>query len=276
MGAFRRRDVEAALEIVEAVSRDLGPDPFPLQTLRDLGAVVGADVAVGYCEAPVTARVGAYELVTRPAPEWLFDALAECGHEDPTHALRCHASARPVAISDFVSAAAFARSAVYQEVCRPLGVADSLRLYLPAPAGRKRFFFFDRSRRGFEPRSRALLETLRPYLTRARSRRGVATARPPLPLPLTDRQLEILRWVARGLTNREIAARLWISEHTVRKHLENISARLGVHSRAAAAVAYAGSSTTPAASGNLAWTPQPPKSSETATSSSFSPRSSGR
>jgi DNA-binding CsgD family transcriptional regulator len=48
-----------------------------------------------------------------------------------------------------------------------------------------------------------------------------------------------LRWVAAGLTNDEIAAHLWISEHTVRKHLENVNRRLGVHSRAAVAVLYA-------------------------------------
>jgi DNA-binding CsgD family transcriptional regulator len=51
---------------------------------------------------------------------------------------------------------------------------------------------------------------------------------------LTAREIEILRHVAAGKTNREIAATLIISDHTVRRHLQNIFAKLGVPSRAAA------------------------------------------
>jgi DNA-binding CsgD family transcriptional regulator len=55
---------------------------------------------------------------------------------------------------------------------------------------------------------------------------------------LTPRQIEVLALVARGRTNREIAAELVLSEHTVRRHLQNVYLRLGVSSRAAAS-AYA-------------------------------------
>lgn len=51
---------------------------------------------------------------------------------------------------------------------------------------------------------------------------------------LTDRQLEVLRLVAEGRTDREIAAALVISEHTVARHVSNIRTRLDVPSRAAA------------------------------------------
>ena len=53
-------------------------------------------------------------------------------------------------------------------------------------------------------------------------------------LKLTAREYEILAWVSYGKTNPEIARILWISPHTVRKHLENIYAKLGVHTRAGA------------------------------------------
>jgi DNA-binding CsgD family transcriptional regulator len=53
--------------------------------------------------------------------------------------------------------------------------------------------------------------------------------------PLTAREREILELVAEGRTNAEIAERLWISRGTVRKHLDNIYAKLGVHTRTAAA-----------------------------------------
>jgi DNA-binding CsgD family transcriptional regulator len=51
---------------------------------------------------------------------------------------------------------------------------------------------------------------------------------------LTDREAEVLGLAAEGRTNREIAAQLVLSEHTVRRHLQNIFAKLGVSSRAAA------------------------------------------
>jgi DNA-binding CsgD family transcriptional regulator len=56
---------------------------------------------------------------------------------------------------------------------------------------------------------------------------------------LTDRELEVLRLIAAGKSNREIAAALVISEHTVARHVQNIFRKLGVPSRtAASAFAY--------------------------------------
>jgi DNA-binding NarL/FixJ family response regulator len=55
---------------------------------------------------------------------------------------------------------------------------------------------------------------------------------------LTARELEVLRLVADGRSNRDIATALVISEHTVARHVQNIFAKLGVASRAAA-VAFA-------------------------------------
>lgn len=56
--------------------------------------------------------------------------------------------------------------------------------------------------------------------------------------PLTDREAEVLRLVAAGLSNREIAGSLVLSEHTVHRHVANILRKLTQSSRAAAA-AYA-------------------------------------
>jgi DNA-binding NarL/FixJ family response regulator len=49
-------------------------------------------------------------------------------------------------------------------------------------------------------------------------------------LPVTDREQAVLRLMARGMTNQEIAAQLYISENTVRNHIGRIYRRLGVKS----------------------------------------------
>jgi len=57
-----------------------------------------------------------------------------------------------------------------------------------------------------------------------------------LPAPLTDRELEVLRLVAQGATNREISHRLEISPHTIKSHVIHIFNKLGVSDRTQAAV----------------------------------------
>ena len=58
------------------------------------------------------------------------------------------------------------------------------------------------------------------------------------PTPLTPREIEVVRLVAEGKTNRTIAGELYVSEKTVDRHLSNVFTKLGISSRAAA-TAYA-------------------------------------
>jgi len=84
--------------------------------------------------------------------------------------------------------------------------------------------------RNFSDREQLLLDLVRPHIAEMhleqRRRRRVAG--------LTQRQVQLLGLVAQGLTNRQIASRLCISEGTVRTHMEHAFERLGVTSRAAA------------------------------------------
>jgi DNA-binding response OmpR family regulator len=56
---------------------------------------------------------------------------------------------------------------------------------------------------------------------------------------LTPREMDVLAWIARGKTNRDIAEILGMSPRTVNKHLEHIFVKLGVETRAAAAALVA-------------------------------------
>ena len=71
-------------------------------------------------------------------------------------------------------------------------------------------------------------------LSPAVATRLMGQVRQPPREPLSQRELEILGLIAQGSTNREAAARLFISEATVKTHVLHIYAKLGVNDRAAA------------------------------------------
>ena len=119
-----------------------------------------------------------------------------------------------------------------------------MKLFLPIRNGVTQGFVFDRNGRDFSERDRSVVDLLKPHLLQLeegarlrrlvaalaggdKSLRGSAEA-------LSGREQEILALVAEGKSNGEIAAALSIAQGTVRKHLENIYAKLGVHTRTAA------------------------------------------
>ena len=67
-----------------------------------------------------------------------------------------------------------------------------------------------------------------------RSRASALSDTPATSAGLTKRELEVLRLVAQGMSNQEVAATLILSEHTVHRHVANVLAKLGVSSRTAA------------------------------------------
>ena len=75
-----------------------------------------------------------------------------------------------------------------------------------------------------------LLTEFSSMLKRTDERQQVPTPR------LTDREMEVLKLVAKGLNNRDIAKQLFISENTVKNHIRNILEKLQLHSRMEAVV----------------------------------------
>jgi DNA-binding CsgD family transcriptional regulator len=139
--------------------------------------------------------------------------------------------------SDVLSLRQFHRLDLYAEICRPLGVNHVMKLFFATSEAGASFLVLDSQKRAFSDRDRDVLEVLAPHLAliRQRHRRLASTVETPATSALlSPRESEILRLVASGMTNREIASALFIAPGTVRKHLDNTYAKLGVRSRAQA------------------------------------------
>ena len=140
--------------------------------------------------------------------------------------------------ADFYSARQWHSTAMYTDFDRLMGIKHCLMLCLPGapsptagPGRHVRLTLDRRSGPDFSERDRAILTLLRPHLQQAYL--DAERRRHPIPR-LTPRQTDLLRLVAAGHTNTQIARRLGLSEGTVRTHLENIYSRLQVSSRTAA------------------------------------------
>lgn len=164
-----------------------------------------------------------------------YQDCSPCSYADRTGDLRSVTK-----ISDFYSARQWHSTGMYRDLVHPDGIEHELILVLPAgpdwmagPGRTVRLIFFRGPGPDFSERDRALLTLLRPHLHQAcldaeRRRNGTPQ--------LTRRHWELMRLVAVGHTNAQIARRLGVSEGTVRKHLENIYGRLHVSSRTAAVI----------------------------------------
>lgn len=215
-----------------------GVEPFPSAFLAELQRLVPCDSVI-FCELD---RVAERDLggtttleesdVDEPALEYW-----EARHEHPI--CRYHETTgdwRAYRLSDFVELRRHRSSRIYAEWFRPLRMESLITVGLDAPLTHTKVFLFSRDdRRDFDASDCLVLDVLRPYLAMrydtfrsrgANGRGGCAS--------LTPREREVIALVAEGRTNAQIAERLWISSGTVRRHLENAYAKLGVHTRTAA------------------------------------------
>ena len=224
-----------ALGIVEAAAATQNGTPFGTDLLDALLEAIPA-VNVGYMEwkfheAPSFAITRPYEIW--PEDEELAELMADACPSYPLREIDHFASVEPLRITDLVSTRTFRKTACYA-IMRPFGVEHELKLWLPAPPRHARFFEFNRGPgRDFNDRDVEILRLVRPHLARLRAR----WERAPRPAQLTERERDVLELVSQGLTNREVAQRLFISSGTVRTHLEHVYEKLGVRTRAGAVAA---------------------------------------
>ena len=248
MGAWRTDErVIASLPELYALAP---ASDFRAKALRTACALVGGDKGVWTERDRVTNDV---RILVDPVPNELLgltDARERYMAQHPVMAhLMSTDRSEPRLISDFLTRTEFHRLGLYGEFFRPLGVEDQLTVSLSGTrtlAG----VSVDRGRHSFSEDDREILTMLQPHLAAAydnalrysralaHQRDGEATSVAALNR-LTDRQREVLALIAAGRTNTQIATQLGLSFDTVRKHVENILARLGVSNRTAAAICFA-------------------------------------
>jgi DNA-binding CsgD family transcriptional regulator len=244
------RDLRTLAAIVSQDRHDLpdGEEGLPLSLLADLKDQIRCDAISLQCFdsgrletrflqwIPVTDAEDIAAHGDLDAVHWqhYWDCLP-CSYPDRSGDLRSI-----VRITDFYSARQWHSIGMYCDIYRPFGYEHELQLSLPDPAllaagpGRTaRLFFWRGPGPDFSERDRALLVLLRPHLYQACL--DAERRRHPVPR-LTPRQNDLMRLLAAGHTNTQIARRLGISDGTVRTHLENIYERLGVSSRTAAVI----------------------------------------
>jgi DNA-binding CsgD family transcriptional regulator len=211
------RATAAAAEAL-ALARELGSPVDAARRLEDLAAVVAAGGAPAQAARLLGAAAALRERLGAPPP-------------NPAGLARTRATVA-AALPGPAFAAAWAAGRVLSPEQAAAGALDDL----PAAHARDGSSSPDAAQsvraRGAGPPGRSSPNPLSPgppYPTGGDLRRHLRG--------LTARQVEVLRLVAQGHTDRQIAAELGLSEKTVGRHLESIFAKLGVSSRAAAAAA---------------------------------------
>jgi DNA-binding CsgD family transcriptional regulator len=151
------------------------------------------------------------------------------------HPLRRERVGRPLDFrtlrnSDFSTQKQFRSLETYDIFFRPFGLHYVATVGYRSPRGAVHLVCA-RSRVDFTPRELLLLDVVGAVLGPASSDPAPAPQRSPAELGLTTREAEVMEQVARGRSNSVIGAELGIAAGTVKKHLDNVFAKLGVRNR---------------------------------------------
>lgn len=236
-------------ERADAVLLELVGEIMGLLDLEELRAgVLAALVRAVPAKWASLNQIGPDSVVAAAAPnieEHWMELFAELGHENPLYQRWVRTQdGRPYRFSDVTSREELEATRLYQEIYVPLGVRHQIAFTLPDVAGQMVAIALSREDRDFSDAERDLLDRARPFLIQA-YRNAIAHSgarrRTPADLEaalvgagLTEREAEVMRLVAAGGSNRDVAARLGLSERTVQKHLERVFRKLGVATRSAA------------------------------------------
>ena len=179
-------------------------------------------------------------------PQQYLHKFSQLAGDNPLYARHQQTGdGRAYRFSDVATRRELEATRLYREVYVPLGVKHQIAFTLPSGAGEVMAIALSRGVRDYSDAERDLLNRARPFLIQAYRNALAYSSRITGALPhlgaalqragLTQREADVMRLVAVGGSNRDVAARLGLSDRTVQKHLEHAFRKLGVSSRSAAA-----------------------------------------
>ena len=228
-------------EAVLLVHRTRSAEEFSSHLLGAMRKMLSADICVvdwyGFQGLDVRTVYDPMDAV----PAAVNASLHAHAHQNPVYE-QCRGSVG--AISDFLSRKQWHLTDLYAQGFSQVDQEDGLVLDMSLRKDCRLSLIGSRGKRGFTANERGLLALLEPHVREVFSRlqvqqrlaRSLGEDASLEDVPLSMREREVLRWLAEGKTNAEIAFLLEISPGTVKKHLENIYAKLGVENRHAAAL----------------------------------------
>jgi DNA-binding CsgD family transcriptional regulator len=240
------KGLEQALDFMLDVSALREPEAIVRGVVEGLPRLVASEITtLSICDL----AAGTREVVASPREaigaedQACFNRLI---HEHPLVRFHStHADGGACRISDCMPRAVFERQAICGDYYRRIGIDHVMAVPVVASAGLVMSYVLNRRGADFSDAERDLLDRMRPALANlyrfarleARSRRTQSWR--DACEALTPREREVLRWVAAGKGDKQIAAILGASVRTVQKHLENTYVKLGVENRTAAAMRLA-------------------------------------
>jgi DNA-binding CsgD family transcriptional regulator len=241
------------LDLVGEAYSVLDLDDFRIGLLESLRRAVVVDWASLNDVGPRPEDV--FAMSDPPVPAELHERFGRHAHENPlVRAFADRSKGDVLRLSDVVSREELHATALYREVYAELGLEHQVAFTLPAPRGFVLGVALSRRREDFTESECSLLATARPHLIQAyrnarehtalRRRLGMTRGLPATDLRargLTPREAEVVRLMASGRTNADVAAELGLSARTVQTHLQRAYRKLGVRTRSEAArIAWAG------------------------------------
>jgi DNA-binding CsgD family transcriptional regulator len=233
--------LEDAFGFMLDVSAERDPDRLVRNVVEGLPRLVASEVTtLSICDlAAGTRRVIGFpsDAISRE-DEACFNRLLR---EHPLVRFHStHSAGGACRISDCVSPRAFRRQEIFSEYYRRIGIDHAMAVPVVASRGLVMSYVLNRKGRDFSDGERNLLDAMRPALANlyrfatiaARSLESQSAG--DAAQALTPRQLEVLRWVAAGKSDRQVADIHGTSVRTVQKHLQNAYVALGVENRTAA------------------------------------------
>lgn len=251
MQRMRTCDFSTLNASVLALNIDDRSETLSSRLARALATLISFDFAAVECFDETATWKGRLFGDSEGLIDRFFPAFLRIGGTHPLFGpfLAGHLYREPIRLSDVTTQSALHSSAIYDEFLRPLGVNRQVALALALPDGSSEVIILSRKDSDFTRRDIDLLKVFLPHLVCARHRcvflskerlflrrEHKTQARLQDTLMLTKREAEIVWWLTRGKTDKDIAQICGISDRTVQKHCENIYRKCGVEGRTAAVI----------------------------------------